>query len=40
MAGISKSTERLVNIVVCMGAAVVIFGAWQKLHTSHLLTSS
>ncbi|HZE83065.1 MAG TPA: gliding motility protein GldL [Puia sp.] len=33
-AGISKSTERLVNIIVCVGAAVVIFGALQKiLHT-------
>ena len=33
-AGVSKSTERLINIVVCVGAAVVIFGALQKiLHT-------
>src|SRR5687768_4278514 len=31
MAGVSKSTERLVNVIVCMGAAVVIFGAWQKI---------
>lgn len=31
MAGVSKSTERLVNVVVCMGAAIVIFGAWQKI---------
>jgi gliding motility-associated protein GldL len=31
MAGVSKSTERLVNVVVCVGAAVVIFGAWQKI---------
>src|ERR1700733_13862311 len=31
MAGVSKSTERLVNIIVCVGAAVVIFGAWQKI---------
>src|ERR1700742_2752448 len=31
MAGVSKSTEKLVNIVVCVGAAVVIFGAWQKI---------
>jgi gliding motility-associated protein GldL len=30
-AGVSKSTEKLVNIVVCVGAAVVIFGAWQKI---------
>jgi len=35
MAGTSKSTERLVNIIVCTGAAVVIFGAWAKiLHKS------
>jgi len=33
-AGVSKSAERLINIVVCVGAAVVIFGALQKiLHT-------
>jgi gliding motility-associated protein GldL len=31
MAGTSKSTERLVNIIVCVGAAVVIFGAWAKI---------
>jgi gliding motility-associated protein GldL len=31
MAGVSKSTDRLVNIVVCVGAAVVIFGAWAKI---------
>src|SRR5215207_6970781 len=31
MAGVSKSTERLVNVIVCMGAAVVLFGAWQKI---------
>jgi gliding motility-associated protein GldL len=30
-AGVSKKTERLVNIIVCVGAAVVIFGAWQKI---------
>lgn len=35
MAGTSKSTERLVNVLVCVGAAVVIFGAWAKiLHKS------
>jgi len=35
MAGVSKSTERLVNVFVCVGAAVVIFGAWAKiLHLS------
>src|SRR6201995_2093847 len=34
-AGVSKSTERLINIIVCVGAAVVIFGALQKiLHTA------
>jgi gliding motility-associated protein GldL len=33
-AGVSKSTERLINIIVCVGAAIVIFGALQKiLHT-------
>lgn len=31
MAGVSKATERLVNVIVCMGAAIVIFGAWQKI---------
>ncbi len=30
-AGVSKSTERLINIIVCVGAAVVIFGALQKI---------
>ncbi len=30
-AGVSKQTERIVNIIVCVGAAVVIFGAWQKI---------
>ncbi len=30
-AGVSKTTEKLVNIIVCIGAAVVIFGAWQKI---------
>jgi gliding motility-associated protein GldL len=31
MAGTSKKTDRIVNIIVCMGAAIVIFGAWQKI---------
>jgi gliding motility-associated protein GldL len=31
MAGVSKSTEKVVNVIVCMGAAIVIFGAWQKI---------
>src|SRR4051794_27627399 len=31
MAGTSKKTERIVNVIVCMGAAIVIFGAWQKI---------
>lgn len=31
MAGVSKKTDRIVNIIVCMGAAIVIFGAWQKI---------
>lgn len=35
MAGASKSTEKIVNIIVCVGAAVVIVGAWAKiLHLS------
>jgi gliding motility-associated protein GldL len=35
MAGTNKTTERLVNVLVCVGAAVVIFGAWAKiLHKS------
>jgi gliding motility-associated protein GldL len=35
MAGVSKTTDKFVNIVVCIGAAVVIFGAWAKiLHQS------
>jgi gliding motility-associated protein GldL len=33
--GISPATNRLVNVLVCVGAAVVIFGAWAKiLHKS------
>ena len=31
MAGTSKSTDRVVNILVCAGASVVIFGAWAKI---------
>lgn len=31
MAGTNKSVERLVNVLVCAGAAVVIFGAWAKI---------
>lgn len=31
MAGTNKTVDRLVNIIVCVGAAVVIFGAWQKI---------
>jgi gliding motility-associated protein GldL len=35
MAGVSKSTDKIVNIIVCVGAAVVIVGAWAKiLHLS------
>src|SRR3954464_16097676 len=30
-AGVSKTTEKAVNIFVCIGAAVVIFGAWAKI---------
>lgn len=29
--GVSPATNRLVNIIVCLGAAVVIFGAWAKI---------
>ncbi len=31
MAGTNKTVDRLVNIAVCVGAAVVIFGAWRKI---------
>ena len=32
---VSKSTEKITNIIVSAGAAVVIFGAWAKiLHLS------
>jgi gliding motility-associated protein GldL len=35
MAGTNKTTDKLVNVFVCVGAAVVIFGAWAKiLHLS------
>jgi gliding motility-associated protein GldL len=35
MAGVSRRTEVIVNVVVCVGAAIVIFGAWAKiLHKS------
>jgi hypothetical protein len=30
-AGVPKGVEKAVNIVVCLGAAIVIFGAWQKI---------
>ena len=29
--GVSPATNRLVNIIVCVGAAVVLVGAWSKL---------
>jgi len=29
--GVSPATNRLVNVIVCVGAAVVIFGAWAKI---------
>jgi hypothetical protein len=36
MAGVSRRTEVIVNVVVCVGAAIVIFGAWAKiLHKSY-----
>ncbi len=31
MAGVSRRTEVIVNVIVCLGAAIVIFGAWAKL---------
>jgi gliding motility-associated protein GldL len=31
MSGVSRSTDKLVNVFVCVGAAVVIFGAWAKI---------
>lgn len=31
MAGTNKSVDKLANIIVCVGAAVVIFGAWAKI---------
>lgn len=31
MAGTNKKVDKAVNVVVCMGAAIVIFGAWQKI---------
>lgn len=31
MAGTNKQTDKIVNIIVCVGAAVVIFGAWAKI---------
>ena len=30
MAGTNKQTDKLVNVIVCVGAAVVIFGAWAE----------
>jgi gliding motility-associated protein GldL len=30
-AGVNPKIDKLVNVVVCMGAAIVIFGAWQKI---------
>ncbi len=31
MAGSSKKTDKILNIIVCVGAAVVIVGAWMKI---------
>jgi gliding motility-associated protein GldL len=31
MAGVSRRTEVIVNVVVCIGAAIVLVGAWSKL---------
>jgi hypothetical protein len=35
---VSKSTEKITNIIVSAGAAVVIFGAWAKSFTFLLPT--
>lgn len=31
MAGVSRRTEVIVNVIVCVGAAIVLVGAWSKL---------
>lgn len=31
MAGVSKTMDKAINMIVCIGAAIVIFGAWQKI---------
>jgi gliding motility-associated protein GldL len=31
MAGVSRKTEIIVNVIVCVGAAIVLVGAWSKL---------
>lgn len=31
MAGTNKQLDKIVNVIVCVGAAVVIFGAWAKI---------
>ncbi len=31
MAGVTRRTEIIVNVIVCVGAAVVLVGAWSKL---------
>ncbi len=31
MAGVSRRTEVIVNVVVCLGATIVLIGAWSKL---------
>lgn len=31
MAGVNRKTEIIVNIIVCVGAAIVLVGAWSKL---------
>lgn len=31
MAGVSRRTEIVVNVIVCVGAAIVLVGAWSKL---------
>lgn len=31
MAAVSRRTEVIVNVIVCVGAAIVLVGAWSKL---------
>lgn len=31
MAGVIRTKDKVINVITCVGAAVVIFGAWQKI---------